>query len=221
MPSPSPTTTRAVKLKRRPPFTTLATRLIATTRSMCALFSGAPPRPPSRPPRPSRPCRSPPCAGPVPPRRCCPGIRCSFSRYGCSSEVEAVLAGAVGQGGDPAGVGVAAAVEDDLLDAGGLCALGDEGADGLRVGGLVALAAPDRHVEGRRARQGVALEVVHDLRRDVPRGAGHDEAGTGRRAGDLLAETEVPAGLAQSALGRDVSHYLPVFPTLSLICSPS
>ena len=34
VPSPSPTTTRAVKLKRRPPFTTLATRLIATTRSM-------------------------------------------------------------------------------------------------------------------------------------------------------------------------------------------
>src|SRR3954447_5053330 len=55
MPSPSPTTTRAVKLKRRPPWTTLATRLMATTRSTYWLFS-APPRRSSRPP----PRRSPP-----------------------------------------------------------------------------------------------------------------------------------------------------------------
>src|SRR3712207_4258924 len=33
MPFSSPTTTRAVKEKRRPPLTTLATRLISTTRS--------------------------------------------------------------------------------------------------------------------------------------------------------------------------------------------
>src|SRR5262245_16854604 len=33
-PLPSPTTTRAVKENRRPPFTTLATRLIVTTRSV-------------------------------------------------------------------------------------------------------------------------------------------------------------------------------------------
>ncbi len=32
-PAPSPTTTSAVKLNRRPPLTTLATRLIETTRS--------------------------------------------------------------------------------------------------------------------------------------------------------------------------------------------
>src|SRR4051794_30209649 len=55
MPSPSPTTTRAVKLKRRPPWTILATRLMATTRSTYWLFS-APPRRSSRPP----PRRSPP-----------------------------------------------------------------------------------------------------------------------------------------------------------------
>src|SRR4030095_335407 len=50
MPSPSPTITRAVKLKRRPPLTTLATRLIATTRSRCGVFSagGGPPPPPRR-----------------------------------------------------------------------------------------------------------------------------------------------------------------------------
>ena len=33
IPLPSPTTTSALKLKRRPPFTTFATRLILTTRS--------------------------------------------------------------------------------------------------------------------------------------------------------------------------------------------
>jgi hypothetical protein len=38
-PAPSPTTTSAVKLKRRPPLTTLATRLIATTRSSKGLRS--------------------------------------------------------------------------------------------------------------------------------------------------------------------------------------
>src|SRR5690554_943169 len=39
MPLPSPTTTRAVKLKRRPPFTTLETRLMVTTRSRNWLLS--------------------------------------------------------------------------------------------------------------------------------------------------------------------------------------
>src|SRR3954467_10461158 len=49
MPSPSPTITSAVKLNRRPPLTTLATRLIATTRSMYAVLSPPCPRRSSRP----------------------------------------------------------------------------------------------------------------------------------------------------------------------------
>src|SRR5688500_3652879 len=59
-PLPSPTATSALNEKRRPPFTTLATRLIATTFSMRSEPSRdcwsppRPPRPPSRPP-PSRP----------------------------------------------------------------------------------------------------------------------------------------------------------------------
>src|SRR5918994_812975 len=61
VPSPSPTMTRAVKLNRRPPLTTFATRLMATTRSTYAVLS-APPRRSSRPPR-----RSPPRS---PPERC-------------------------------------------------------------------------------------------------------------------------------------------------------
>src|SRR3990172_1568633 len=40
-PFPSPTTTSAVNEKRRPPFTTLATRLIATTRSVSSSTLGS------------------------------------------------------------------------------------------------------------------------------------------------------------------------------------
>src|SRR5579859_4584912 len=60
MPLPSPTTTKAVKLNRRPPWTTLATRLMVTTRSRYAVPLSAPPRRSSR-----RSRRSP----PPPPRR--------------------------------------------------------------------------------------------------------------------------------------------------------
>src|SRR3954469_8495447 len=80
MPSPSPTTTSAVKLNRRPPLTTLATRLIATTRSRYDV-EGAPapaPRPsprrsrrPQSPPGP--PPRPPPSPPTVPPARVSPG----------------------------------------------------------------------------------------------------------------------------------------------------
>src|SRR5215204_1094047 len=80
-PSPSPTTTSAVKLNRRPPLTTLATRLMATTRSRCGVFSwAAPPRPPSRRSlRSRRSPRSPPSC------RVRPGIRRSLPRCCCSS----------------------------------------------------------------------------------------------------------------------------------------
>jgi hypothetical protein len=42
------------------------------------------------------------------------------------SELQSGVAGGVGEGGDPAVVEVAASVEDDLGDAGGLGPLGDE-----------------------------------------------------------------------------------------------
>ena len=73
LPCPSPTATSALNEKRRPPFTTLATRLIAITFSTRSLPSRppsppGPPRPPrwpSPPPRPPRPSRA---FGPSPPR---------------------------------------------------------------------------------------------------------------------------------------------------------
>src|SRR3954453_16849894 len=110
MPSPSPTITSAVKLNRRPPLTTLATRLMATTRSMYAVLSPPCPRRSSRPRD-----RSPP-----PVRRWAPLmilVLLLVSRLvsmAGSSERQAAFAGAVGQGRDPAVVLVAGPVEDDV-----------------------------------------------------------------------------------------------------------
>src|SRR4051812_13446873 len=161
MPSPSPTITSAVKLKRRPPLTTLDTRLMATTRSMNWLFSAAPPpgpRPPSRRSRRSLPPPAPP-GPPVPPapppRRCGPGIRRpsrSVQKW-CTSEVEPTLAGPVGQRRDAAGVPVATAVEDHGGDPGALGALGDQGTHLAGQGGLVALGTPQAGVQRRRTDQ--------------------------------------------------------------------
>src|SRR5215218_8580982 len=233
MPSPSPTITRAVKLKRRPPLTTLDTRLMATTRSMKLLFSaGAPPgpRPPSRRSRRSLPPPAP------PPRRCGPGIR-RPSRSACrSSEVQPALAGTVGQGGDPPGVPVPAAVEDDRGDAGCLRAVGDQGAHLAGQGGLVALGAAQARVHRRRRSQRAARGVVDQLHVDVPRAAVDDQARTLRRAGDALAQPVVAAQPRHATRRADVgadglvspglalclclSHHLPVFPTLRLTTSP-
>src|SRR5690349_7981988 len=156
MPSPSPTTTSAVKLKRRPPLTTLETRLIATTRSRCGVFSwAAPPRPPSR--RSRRSPRSP----PPPSRRVRPGIRRPSQFGSCAlSELQPRLAGGIGQSGDPTVVGVAAAVEDHLGDPGVLGTGGGQLADLRRTGLLVAVDRPDVRLHGGRRRQGAAGEVV-------------------------------------------------------------
>src|SRR5438876_942425 len=91
-PLPSPTATNALKEKRRPPFTTFATRLIATTFS--TMPSPSRPRsPPSRlsPPRPlPRPPRPPP--PPPPPPRGPRGGRCSSTAAaGAAADREATL----------------------------------------------------------------------------------------------------------------------------------
>src|SRR3954467_15347604 len=91
----SPTTTSAVKEKRRPPLTTLATRLISTTRSWRSRPAGDTER-------------STAIGSPV------------------RLEAEATLARAVGERADMAVVLVAAPVEDDGVDAGGLGPLGEE-----------------------------------------------------------------------------------------------
>src|SRR5215210_1705116 len=98
MPFSSPTTTSAVKEKRRPPLTTLATRLISTTRSWRSRLDDETER---------------------------SGAGMTPSRVAVL-ELKAALAGALGKGLDTAVVLVAAAVEHSGLDAGGLRALGQQ-----------------------------------------------------------------------------------------------
>src|SRR5436189_3590576 len=92
----SPTTTSAVNEKRRPPLTTLATRLISTTRSWRSRPAGLTVRS---------------MAVSVPMKLL---------------DGEAALAGPVGERLDAPVVLVAAAVEDGPLDARGLRALGQQ-----------------------------------------------------------------------------------------------
>src|SRR3954454_19851598 len=107
MPFSSPTTTRAVNEKRRPPLTTLATRLISPTRSWS-----------------SRPSELTDRSGAAIGR---------FLRVEDELEGQAALAGTLGQGLDAAVVLVAAAVEHRGLDAGGLRALGEQRAHAGRL----------------------------------------------------------------------------------------
>src|SRR3569623_862517 len=222
MPSPSPTTTRAVKLKRRPPWTTFATRLIATTRSTYWLFS-APPRRSSRP----RPPRSPPrCPRRAPLMRCSSSLVSSFGV--CRSEGQAALPGGIGEGRDAAVVLVARPVEDHGLDARALGALGHELADLLGLLGLVAREGPQVGLHRGRGHQGAAFEVVDALHADVLRGAGDHQARTLGGDGDLLAAAHLalqpgldPRG-GVLVLGQGDPHgHLPAFPTLRRMCSPA
>src|SRR5665647_2743330 len=183
VPSPSPTTTSAVKLKRRPPLTTLETRLIVTTRSTYAFFSGALSRPRlsrSRPP-PRRSLRSPPLAplaapAPAPvPRRWGPGIRRSSSqksRTARASQGQTALAGTVSDCRDAPVVTVSAAVKDHSVDPGALGALGDQLANLAGFGGLVTLEGTQVRFHGRGRSQRLARRVVDDLHEDVPAGSG-------------------------------------------------
>src|ERR1700722_17323811 len=222
MPLPSPTTTSAVKLNRRPPWTTLATRLMVTTRSRYAVPYSAPgPRRSSR-----RSRRSPP--PPWAPRRGAAGIRSSSSVD--TSQVQSALARAVCQRGNPAVVGVATAVEHSRADTGLHGPLGEQRPDLLSLGCLVAIRAADLQRRGRRQR--VLGGVVDELGEGVLRRAGDDQPRTRRAAFDLLAHAQVAALQRRDARGgpaRDAAvpsgpgarHcYLPAFPTLRRICSP-
>src|SRR3954465_2493825 len=96
MPFSSPTTTSAVNEKRRPPLTTLATRLISTTRSCRSYAPGFTDRARAIGESPRVP----------------------------TLEAQPSLTGAVGQSLDPAVVAVTAAIEHHGLDPGALRTLG-------------------------------------------------------------------------------------------------
>src|SRR5262249_34819273 len=128
------------------------------------------------------------------------------------------------------GVAIAATVEDDLLDAGGLGPVRKQRADLTGDGALVTLGPPDGRVHRRRRGQRVALEVVDDLGADVPERSSDHQARTLRRAIDPLADAEVPArppdaarrGVAARAPALDQrgAHFLPAFPALRRMTSP-
>src|ERR687885_1960415 len=105
IPFSSPTTTSAVNEKRRPPLTTLATRLISTTRSWR-----------------SRPAAEMDRSGAA-----------IGTLEGSELDAEAAFAGAVGECLDAAVVAVAPTVEDRPLDAGGLRALREQLAGPARL----------------------------------------------------------------------------------------
>src|SRR3954447_17383129 len=159
MPFSSPTTTSAVKEKRRPPLTTLATRLISTTRSW----------------------RSPAGVTAV-------LSRAIGSNEGIeASEAQAALESALRQRLDPAVVLVAAAVEHAGLDSGLLRARREQrtgllGLLGALHGGELLLGPRDR-------RHGVALVVVDELRLDAPQRAEHGQPRTLGGAAHLGADT--------------------------------
>src|SRR5262245_3684866 len=163
-PFASPTTTRAAKPKRRPPFTTLATRLMLTSFSTSSLSSRLRSRSPPR--------RSPPLS----PR----AIQALL-------EGQAALAGGVGQGLHPAMKQIGSPVEDDLLDPGGDRPFGHQLADGLgRVdigAGLEPAAQILLHAGG--GGEGLALDIVDDLGIDVLARAEHRQPGP---SAGLLAE---------------------------------
>src|SRR5262245_21044229 len=152
----SPTTTSAAKPKFLPPFTTLATRLIATSLSMISDCSRSSP-PSGRRPRPRSP-RSPPRSLRSPRSPASRAIR-------VSSEFQTALAGGIGERFHAAVEKVAAAVEHHVGDAGLLGALSDELANSGGVFGF--LAALEVLLERGGGGDGNALRVVDDLHRDV------------------------------------------------------
>src|SRR3990172_2392293 len=135
-PLPSPTITSAAKPKRRPPLTTLATRLMPTSFSTRSLSSRV------------RSRRSP---------------RGDLAILPGSLERQAAGAGGLGQGLHPAMKQIAAAVEHDLLDPGGKRPLGDQPADfgGRRDVRPRLQAALQPLVDARRDRKSTRLNSSH------------------------------------------------------------
>src|SRR4029079_1164585 len=143
--------TSAAKPKRRPPLTTLATRLICTSLSTNSLSRSRSSR--SRPPLP--PLRSTMLVGPL--------------------EIQPCLAGSVGERFHAPVVEIAAAVEHDVLDPGIDRPLGDELADGLSRGEIAALLerALEVLIQRRGGSDRLAASVVDHLGVNMLRGAEH------------------------------------------------
>src|SRR5699024_9451175 len=157
-----------------------------------------------------------------------PGLR--RPRAPCSlpcSQCESSFTGTVGHCGHATLVGVAAAVEDHGLDAGGLRALSDELADAVRLGGLVVARRAEVLLHRRCGCDRAALHIVDDLDEHVARRARDHEARALGGAVDVLAQTSVTTracsglALAEALLLSEGHVHLPAFPTLRRTFSPA
>src|SRR5690606_21355912 len=122
-----------------------------------------------------------------------------------------------GDRSDPTVVLVAATVEHDRVDALGVRTLGDELAVLAGLGALVADERTQVRLERRGRRERLADRVVHDLGRDVARGARHHEARTSGAPLDRVAQAQVAARTRDALALAENLHsrrYLPAFPTL-------
>src|SRR4051794_6037290 len=106
-------------------------------------------------------------------------------------EPQSSFARAVCERFDASVIQIAAAVEDDRLDAGLLRGLGDCLADRAGLIGLVAV--EPFHRDPARARDRLAARVVDELREDAAVGAEHREAGPVGCPGDLAAHAAMTA----------------------------
>src|SRR5580700_2118716 len=213
----SPTTTSAANPKRRPPFTTFATRLICTRRSTNSLSRSSRLRSRPRPPSPSR------AIGFIhrqSPRRALIGA----SQSRCfSSKVQTALAGAIRQRFDAPVIHVAAAVEHHFVDAGLLRPLGEFLADALcGLDGRASLHRfAQRLFERGGGRNSVAPLVVDDLSVDLLRGAKNAEP---RATARMSADRATHASFASIRCGLGVSHAVASYfflPSLRKINSPA
>src|SRR5438094_7369344 len=219
-------TTSAVNENRRPPLTTLATRLISTTRSFSSRVSSRaitsrstellnvhlPTRSCSRAAK-SKPRKD---AGSARSRRLRARLRtrrgAALQRArgrerggrGTSLKAQSPFARAVCQRLHASVVEVPAAVEHSLLDSGLLRVLGQQLPDLAR---LLRLVAAERllHVQPRRGRERLARDVVDQLRLDAAVRAEHGETRPLGRALHLAANALVTAD-ARLADGENRTH---------------
>src|SRR5271154_4434646 len=213
----SPTTTSAAKPKRRPPFTTFATRLICTRRSTNSLSRSSRLRSRPRPPSPSRAIRF--------IHQSNIAARSGDAvQFGCfPSKVQAALAGAVGKRFDAPVIHIAAAVEHHFVDAGLLGPLGEFLADALcGLDGRASLHRfAQRLFERGGGRNSVAPLVVDDLSVDLLRGAKNAEP---RATARMSADRATHASFASIRGGLGVSHAVASYfflPSLRKMNSPA
>src|SRR6056297_3732228 len=142
------------------------------------------------------------------------------------SELQSCFTGGGRHGGDAAVVGEPASVEHDLVDTGGLGALGDQLAHLGRSVDARARVGTQVGLGGRRGGERGARVVVDDLDREVLVGPEHGQTRPSGGAVDLLANPAVATDASVAAGFGDLAHqmlryFLPALPALRSTRSPA